>query len=357
MSDWIRVMNTTIARYVAGAENNVVRNRKLLALLKSRGRITFNWDGEKMVWRVRHARGPMQGYSDAETLTFPRRNRWKTAELDYRGYAAAEGVTKLERLKNRGAQQIIDLFSATVDGMMEDMEENFCDELYIDGNAAGNTKRIHGIESFLGSSGTTLPYVATPGDTFANIITTPGQYGGRWTGNWPTGKGDAQYDFWSPTLVDYTDTSWQADTFSWSTVCSQALRYGIIRSQRNKTQKGRLDLILLESEMYRLWLESLSQTERIIVEKNGSNSLMAKLGWGDVQNFDGVDITWEFGTPDNVGYGLNIDQMELRSMQDRLFVSEGPIYDEASSSYRLKLDFFGNCVWNPRYFTKWKNYT
>lgn len=357
MSDWIRVMNTTIANYIAGAENNVVRNRKLLSLLKSRGRITFNWSGEKMVWRIRYARGPLQGYADAETLTFPRRNRWKTAEIDWRGYAATEGVTKLERLKNRGPQQIIDLFADTTTAMLEDIEENFGDELYIDGNQAGNTKRIHGIESFMGSSGTSLPYVASPSDTFAGLSTALGAYGGRWTGNWPSGKGDAQYDFFSPTLVDYTDTNWQADTYSWATVASQALRYGIIRSQRNKTQKGRLDIAFLESEMYRLWIESLTQTERIIVEKNTSNSPMAKLGWGDVQNFDGVDITWEFGTPDAIGYGMNVDQMELRSMQDRLFVSEGPTYDESTASYKMKLDFFGNCVWNPRYFTKWKNYT
>lgn len=357
MSDWIRVMNTTIANFIKGAENNVMRNRKLLALLKSRGRVTFNWSGEKMVWRLRYARGPMQGYSDGETLTFPRRNRWKTAELDWRGYAAAEGVTKLERLKNRGPEQIIDLFSDTTSAMLEDMDENFCDELYGDGNAAGSTKKIHGIESFMGSSGTSLSYVASPSDTFAGLSTALAAYGGRWSGSWPAGKGDAQYDFFSPTLVDISDAAWQADTASWANVAGQALRYGIIRSQRNKTQKGRLDMILLESEMYRLWLESLTQTERIIVQKSTENSLLAKMGWGDVQNFDGVDITWEFGTPDGIGYGFNIDQMELRSMQDRLFVAEGPVYDEGSSSYRMKLDFFGNCVWNPRYFSKFKAYT
>lgn len=356
MADWTRVVNTTIKNFIKGQEVNILRNRKLLAMLKSRGRITMNWGGDTMVWRIRYRRAPMQGYADAETLTFPRRDRWKTAELDWRGYASTDSMTKGEKLKNKGAQQIIDIYSSIATSLMEDMEENFADELYIDGNAAGNTKRIHGLESFLGA-GTVRAFEADPSDTFAGLSTALGNYGGVWNGTWPTGTGDAHYDFFSPLLVNYTGTGWSAATKTWDNTCVEAVRWGIIKSQKNKTTKGKLDMVMFNDELYRLFLGKLDDKERIVVQSNASNSTLIKLGFTDVTNFDGVDLTYEYGTPANLGYGLNIDQMELRSMQGQLFVPEGPDYDIAGKSYRFGIDMYGNCVWNPRYQLKFKNYS
>lgn len=358
MADWTRVVNTTIANYVKGEEVNILRNRKLLAMLKERGRITFNWGGDKMDWKVRYRRAPMQGYADTETLTFPRRDRWKTAHLDWRGYAATDSMTKGERLKNKGAQAIIDVYTQIARSLLDDMEESFCDELYIDGNASGNGKRIHGIESFLGTSGAAAGgFIATPSDTFANLLTDLGNYGGTWTGNWPAGSGDAHYDFWSPLIVDYTDTAWAASTKTWANTCIEALRYGIIKSQKNKSKKGSLDTIVLDGDLYREFLAKLDDKQRIVIQSNASNSTLIKLGFTDVQNFDGVDITWEFGVPATVGYGFNFDQMELRSQQGKLFVPEGPDYDIAGKSWRFSIDFYGNCTWNPRFFLKFDNVT
>jgi hypothetical protein len=350
MADWSRVVNTTIANFIKGEEVNILRNRKLTAMLKSRGRITFNWAGEHMDWKVRYRRAPMQGYADTDTLTFPRRDRWKTATLPWRGYALTDSMTKGEKLKNRSVQAIINIYDQIAKSIMEDMEESFGDELYIDGNAAGNAKRIHGLESFLGASAQSGNFVGLPSSTFAGLNCTLGAYGGNWSsGTWPIGKGDAHYDFWAPTIVDYTNTAWSAGTKTWPNTCVEALRFGIQKSQKNKTKKGSLDMILLEGELYRQFLALLDSKQRIVVQSNASNSTLIKLGFTDVQNFDGVDITWEYGTPVGVGYGLNVDQMELRSMQGQLFVPEGPDYDISGKSYRFSIDFFGNCVWNPRY--------
>ncbi len=358
-TDWSRIVNTTITNYIKGEEVNILRNRKLTALLKSRGRITMNWSGLQMDWKVRYRRSPMQGYADTDTLTFARRDRWKTATLGWRGYAATDAMTKQERLKNRGVQAIINVYSQIAQSLMEDMEESFSDELYIDGNAAGNSKRIHGLESFLsGGTQSNGAFVATPTATFAGLSTVLGNYGGNWSnGTWPTGVGDAHYDFWSPLLVDYTSTAYGGATHNWANQGLECLRYGILKSQKNKTNKGRLDVIFLNDELYRQFLAQLDGKQRIVIQSNTSNSTLLKLGFTDVQNFDGVDVTYEYGTPVNVGYGLNVDQMELRSMQPQLFVAEGPDYDIASKSWRFSIDFFGNCVWNPRYYVKWKNYS
>lgn len=355
MAEWSRLVNSTISKFIKGEEINILRNRKLLAMMKSKGRITFNWSGLDMVWRVRYRRGPMQGYADSETLTFPRRDREKTATLPYRGYASTDSMTKLEKLKNKDNEAIVQLYGKIATDMMDDMGESFAEEFYVDGNAAGNGKRIHGIESYMGSGGVTRAFVANPSDSYANLNTDLGSYGGNWTTSaiWPSGRGDAHFDFWSPILVNYTapdvgGVGWQSPTKTWNETCIEALRFGIIKAQRSKSKKGMLDTIFLEGEMYRQFVGRLDERTRIQIQSNSSNSTLIKLGFTDVQNFDGVDVTWEFGIPPAVGYGFNFDEMELRSLQPQLFVPEGPDYDIASKSWRFSLDMFGNLISCPR---------
>ena len=356
--NWSRIVNTTIANYIRGEEVNILRNRKLTAILREKGRISLNWSGTKMDWKVRYRRGGMQGFADTDTMSFKRVDRWKTAELDWRGYNSTDAITKMERLKNSSVQAIINTYSEIAKSLLDDMEESFGDELYIDGNAPGNSKRIHGIESFLGAGNTTLGgLVRTPNDNFAGLSTALGAYGGTWTGTWPTGKGDAHYDFWSPLLVDYTGTGWTPATKTWPNTCLEAIRFAIIKSMKNKTTKGKLDMIILNDEMYRQMLEKVDDKVRIHAQHNASNSTLVKLGFTDVFNYDGVDITFEYGTPANTGYGFNCDQMHLCSMQNQLFVPDGPDWDIASKAWRMSIDFFGNCRWNCRYFLKLFNYT
>jgi hypothetical protein len=351
------VVNTTIANYIRGEENNILRNRKLTAIMREKGRISLNWSGTKMDWKVRYRRGAIQGFSHADTMSFKPVDRWKTAELEWRGYNTTELMTKLDRLKNASTQAIINTYSELAKSLLDDMEEAFGDELYIDGNAAGNSKRIHGIESFMGAGASIGGLVRQPNDTFAGLSTNLGFYGGNWTGDWPTGKGDAHYDFWSPLLVDYTGSGWAASTKTWPNTCLEALRFATIKTMKNKTPKGRLDMHLLNDEMYRQALEAVDSKVRINAQHNASNSTLVKLGYTDVFNYDGVDVTFEYGTPVNTGYGFNCDQMHLCSMQNALFVPDGPDWDIASKAWRLSLDFFGNCRWNCRYFHKLFNYT
>ena len=359
MADWSRIVNTTIKEYIRDVEINVVRNRKILAMLRDRGRITFNHAGDGMDWKVQYKRSPLIGYADTDTLTFSRRDRWKTAQLDWRGYAITDSMTKQERLKNKNLEAIVKIYDQIAKNLMDDVEDQFCDEFYINGYSAGNQKRIHGIESFMGANAPVNgSFVATPTGTYANLNTDLGNYGGSWTGTWPVGTGDAHYDFWSPLLVNYTDSSaWQAATKTWANTCVEALRFGIVHSRKNKSKKGMLDFVMLNDEMYRLFLMVLDNKERIVIDRGKKSGGLQTLGFEDVQNFDGCEVTFEYGTPANVGYGWNIDQMELRSLQGQLFVPEGPDYDVASKSWRFSVDFFGNIVFNPRYFAKWKNYT
>jgi hypothetical protein len=369
MAEWSRLVNTTISNYVRGEETNILRNRKLLDLLRGKGRITFNWSGTSFVKRIRYKRAPLVGYADGDTLTFSRRDRWRTFEQDWRGYSATDAMTKKERLENKGTEAIIKIYSDLGESLMDDINDQFGDEFYIDGNAAGKTKRIHGVESFFGNGGAAAAgYIGSPSDTYGGLSTALGNYGGSWSttgGNseWPTGTGDAHYDFFSPLIVDYTDTAWAASTKTWPNTCVEAMRFAIVKSAKNKSKKGMLDLILLNDELYRQYLNARDNTgtstvQRVIVEK-GSNSADGKIGmgFGDVTNFDGVDVTFEYGMPTGLGYGFNCDQMELMSLQAQLFVVDGPEYDIQTKTWRTSIDFFGNLWCNPRFQVKFMNLT
>lgn len=351
-NDWARVAATTINNYIRDETNNVMRNRKLSALLMAKKRFSYNWSGDEMEWPVRYRQVPMKGFGPGQTRNFPQQNRHKKAHLGWRAYYASDSITKFEKLKNRGKEAIINVFDRMSKDLMEDMKEQWGEEFYLDGNAAANVLRIHGIESFLAVTGSAGAVFGTPNDSFAGLSTVLATYGGTWTGTWPTnGKGSASYDFWSPVVVNYTSTGWAGATATWADNCKKALRYGIIKSKRSKASSGGLDVVIVDDEMYRLFLEKYDSSERLIAKQ--ATGLTA-LGFSDVTNFDGTDVTYEYGIPAGVGYGFNCQEMEVRSMQDELWVADGPVYDEGTSAWRVAIDFYGNCVWNPRHFVAFK---
>ncbi len=175
MAEWARVVNTTTRDFIKGETVEVLRNRKLLAILNDRGRVTMNGSGTEMQWQIRYKQAPMQGFDDSDTITFSRVNRWKNGVLPWRGYVGADSMTKREKIINKGTEALISVFGTIAKNLMQDIEEQFGDQLYIDGNAAANTKLIHGIESFMGVSGTVSSSpVGNPSDTYAGLSTALG---------------------------------------------------------------------------------------------------------------------------------------------------------------------------------------
>jgi hypothetical protein len=357
---WSRVVNSTIKKYIREREINVLRNRKLAAMLKKKGRISFNWSGTAMDWKIKYKRVRLTPFADGDTLEFSRKDRNKTATLDWRGYSATDSMTKGEFLQNRGTEAIVKLYSDIASDLLDDMEDAFGEEFYVNGYAAGNSKRIHGIESFMQANQNVGNGAATPTGSFAGLSCVPGAYGGQWNSGslpgWPNGRGDAQYDFWSPIVVDYGDTLFSS-TPSWEANCVEAISFAIIKSKKSKSAKGQLDMFLIDDEMYRLYISQMRQKERILVERSAEKSPLIALGFNDVINQDGTDVTSEYGIPPCTGYGFNCDMMELRSQQAQLFVPEGPDQDIATKSWRFSVDMFGNVAWNVKFFVKLTNLT
>lgn len=356
MAEWAGIVNTTITKYIRGEVDETMRNRKLLAIMKERGLVSFNNSGVNVQWQPRYLQNQLLGFDDSDTLTFSRVNRHKDAVLPWRGYRMSEQMTDRERKMNNGQEAIVKLFSNKAKWMAEDITARLGAELYIDGNASGNEQRWHGIESFGGVSGTvSSSKVGAPSDTYAGLSTVLGTYGGAATGIWPDGTADTQYDFWSPLIVDYTNVLWPQSTKTWENTCIDALRYGLIAGRRNDDESKQVDLVTLNREMYRQWITLVATEERINISPSEGSSGLYKLGFKDMQNFDGTDITWEYNTPAGLGYGWCLSDIELMCLDSELVDVQGPVFDESSQAWRFWSVLLSNLKFESiRNFIFWK---
>lgn len=374
-NEWARIANTTTAEFLKGQENAVMRKRPVFAMMKKRGQVKMNCSDDGVKWAVKYKRVPMSVNNGEQPIDFVRTNRWVNAYLDYEGYAVGDQVTKREKLKNRGNGALVKFFNKIAAMLTEDIQDQFTEELYVNDSASGNTGRFSGLESMFAatqtitvSSGAARTANAAdpcgyPADTYAELQTELGaEGGGSWgtqtdiNSTWPFGRGSTShdsFDFWTPVIVNYTSTAFDGSSSTWQANAVRAVRFALDAvNTRNKLADGDLDLVLLDRGLYRQYKDTLDSKERINV--TASNELRA-LGFEgtDMISQDGATIMSEFGIPAGVGYGLSMKCIELRSMQDQIFVPEGPDYDISNRAWRYVVDIIGQFKFkSPRNFFK-----
>lgn len=367
--EWSRVVNTTLRKYNKEAEPTLVRNLPLTAVLENEGRIEKNATGDGYDWAFEIARAVVAGNSGNTALTFDAVDRYARAFLDYRGYVATDSMKKREFLKNRSPEALIRYYDKMAPKLYEDLERTIATEQYVDGNASGNSERIHGLESMFGTTGQTIdpssgavesydaadPFIA-PDDNYAGADTDLGAYGGDWSdGVWPISGGAAggsdTYDCFSPILINVQSTYFAGATNTWAANCVEAIRLGITAVSKDASTKGIADMGLLDRNWFRQLKTKLSSIERIDI--SDPNNKMRQLGFRDTIEIDGVVFMGVFGVPANTGYILNSNHIRLVSMQKRLFETEGPVWDMQTRSYRVAVDFLGNMIFDsPKFFCK-----
>lgn len=370
-NEWIGVIHTTAPKYLSGAADNTIRKRLILSLLKNKGRIRFGENSYECNWDVEFKEQPVEAYGDGGTLNFSRHDLYRQMNVDWRGYKATDLMTEKERLMNDGALAIVRRYDKIMPKLMRSLNNKFCAELFIDGYGAGNENRLHGLESFMGHSAVAAgDRVAEPSDTYAGLSTAVGNQGGTWsTGlaaavrpnatvatDWPDGNGDPEYDFLSPKLINYSandgDDPWGGNSTKWEDNCERVLRQTTIWLSHGAGEEGRPDLYLLAGDLFYGYANKQSSKQRIVIPHKGAQDL----GFQDVLNQEGVMIQSDFDVPAGTGYGLNVDQMELASLDSVLFASRGPEYDIKTDSWLFMVGFFGNARYNPKYFAKLNAY-
>ena len=358
VSDWARVIGTTITAHLREEELATFRKFKVFAMLEQSGNVLMNQSGRGFDWNVRFRSAPVSGSTGDTPRTFARQNLWKRAELPYRGFTTQDSVFRRELLENRGQQALVNVAGQMAQRLQESLEQHLSYQVYSDGNAPGRENDFHGLDSFLGFDGTISEAagaaIATkrttgnaadrfgyPTDTYAGLSTQLGYYGGgriSATGTWPEAPVDPDFDFYAPCVVNYTSTGFKNKN-TWADNCVEATRAGIHHCRRNDTKEAAIDMVILDRKLYIQYLSTLDGKERIQVS---SNTGLSALGFTDSFQQDGVSITSEYACPSNRGYGLSIGNMELRSLENTLFVGEGPFYDEELSSYRYACSVLAN---------------
>ena len=369
-TDWSRVIGTTIVNHLREEELTTFRKFKVFAMLESSGNVVMNQSGRGMDWNVRFRNAPVTGNTGDTPRTFSRVNMWKRAELPWRGFTTTDAIYRRELLENRGQQALVDVASKMAERLKESLEQHLSYQPYRDGSAPGFENDFHGMDSFLGYNGTvsessgsvaaqatssnTADRFGFPTDTYAGLSTQLGYYGGgransATTGTWPNVPVDPELDFYSPLIINYNASSFNASgNRNWRSNCVFAMREGIAGCKRNDTKEAQIDMVVLDRQLYVQFLNSYKDSERIMVSKE--NGLKA-LGFSDTVSLDGVEITSEYAVPSGKGYGISIGNMELRCLENQLMVAEGPFFSEETQAYRYACSSLGNLRFrSPRNF-------
>lgn len=356
--------------YFKGASDMTFRRRLWLAMLQKRGNIEYNASEYARVWNAEYSQPSVRPYGDSGVLEFTEHDALQQFTVDVRGYIATDRLSHKKKLMNAGPQQLDNLYKEKTMRLAKRMRHQLCRELYIDGNASGNSNRFNGIESFLNDDGATVvaDRVARPSDTYAGQSTVPGATG-TWAAAvgtppnatigtaWPFGSGSSEYDWASPLLVNYGSTSFgqPSPSNTWGVNCEAAMRFAII----NQINRGALEddqsipyIVLLSSELFSQYHDFLQDKQRIIVPHKESQDL----GFGNTLNFSGSSITFESDVPQGIGYGIVPNQMELFLIHGQLIESLGPDFNLTSFGHNYLAYTFGNMRFQPKYFCKFKNY-
>lgn len=351
MTTSLRVLHATREHWTKELSNQTFETHALLKMIKEGGNLKFIPGGTKTTWSVKFKELDLNGVSDMEALAFARTTVTKKPELEWKGYKMTEAISEQEFAENgKGDTQIIDLFKSKTKEMEQDANSKLCREFYIDGNATGNEKRMSGIETFMSNvvsgSGQLVAdqFATTLDDTYAGLATAKGTYGP---------SGERAYDFWSPTVVNATTTG---ETFATKAV--EQLRRLISETRRTGHKDHRLNMIVANRANYRAIQDLMDAGDRRLL---GPNSV-AKFGFDDVLNFDGVDLVLDPDVPttDGLGqtircYGFNTKQMELQILtlngKKMLWNASGDTFREDNMAFRFWIGFYGQIKHeSPRHF-------
>jgi len=358
MAEALTVVNTTARKYFAGAADLTVRRRLFLRLLSEAGRISFNENGESCYWNVEFSQPPVQSHGASGEYSFDEHDLYRQLNVDVRGYVATDKMDFKNTLMNKGNVAIINRYKRIMPNLKKSLDDHFHGELYIDGYATGNGNRLHGLQSFLGY-GTVAAgdIVAVPSDTYGTRSTALASESGQWSTDlgtkpnstigtdWPDGKGDSDYDYLSPIIVNSSSTAWGATT-NWEDNCGKILRRTTTWLTKNGGKDGRPTCYMMGNNKFNGFQDYHEAKFRNIIPHPEARDL----GFPDTLNQDGVMVKYEFDVPATEVYAINVHQMELASWDDVLFGTRGPYYDIKSDAYLFKAGFFGNARYQPKYF-------
>jgi len=364
--EWAGIVHTTSIEELEGAEDLTIRGRYFLRKLAKHGGIKKNAVGRGIRWQIEVFEAEPSAYGGGE-LSFQRLDAYRQMEVDRRGYVVTDKMEEKEYLENQGNEALINRYSSIQPRLSKSLRNKFADtEVWIDGNAAGNQDRLHGIESFMGVGSVAAgDLIAAPDDDYAGQATDIATFGGTWSTDrttspnaslatdWPFGKGDSQYDASSPKQINATSTGWGTGATTFQSNGARALRRGRVWSRISGGYEGEPQAVCMGADYYAEFLDYMEAKYRGAVPHKEAEDLGFE---GKSVNFEGFTVMPDFGVPAETAYGINFEEVVLECMYKQMFMPKGPTFDINSYSWKFAVGFFGNMRWNPRAHFKIANY-
>jgi len=253
-----------------------IRNRVLLTMMQSLGRIMPADGGELLEWIVYMRNPKPRGYSGEGVPEYNAPDSFRTARLPWGSYHHGLKLDRIKIQTNKGKQAFINVISQSIQEVSDSFTNRWPEYFYQDGDnpPGGEARPLIGFYTWLGkySTNTAAAYQGYQGKvrivsgSYAGITMDLGTESSEWAGDdgydtvqagsatlgtttgqkwWPHGQGDSAYDFFHPLVVKTASASWGSNPAFDEVYCEKMLDFGIMYSRRNsKGDKGPINLII-----------------------------------------------------------------------------------------------------------------
>jgi hypothetical protein len=337
MAEFERATIAAIPKYEKKASNDVIEHSILLSELERRKRILYNQSGTSFEKRLRVEQATLYAMADMEALQFARTNPYAETTLPWREYRMQNTISDKEKEMVKGNEALIQIWANRVRDLREDFRDKLNVELFVDGNATGNTKKLHGLESIFGASAcTSANSYTSSSETYAGLTLAAAH--GTWSSTTP----------YSPHLVNENATAWG----TWGSSPLDIARRLISACTIRNSKSARPDMLLTTETRYLQFLDALQAEERIMAHSPTPEKTYS--GFKAIE-FDGIQVLWDYDCTASCTYCLNLDQMEFRVLKPQLLAMRSA-YDITRNAHLTELYLYGNLWIHPRYQGKSKNY-
>ena len=342
---------------------STVNNRPFFAALKKRGHIETGLSGKNLVWNANVGRHQMAAYDEAEVINITRKKHEIQLTLPWAFLTVTDAITRDEIAMNGDSVS----FRRVNKDMMERMKRNFetrinAQALTQDGNATA-TNVLHGVETFMGATGT-LAIRQTANDTYAGQATVTG---GITTVDNPDPNG------WSPTLTNYTSTGWSVTGATWRLNCMEALTTTKDLITYGNAAEEQPDLVILDRTMFSVLKDVMQESQRLVVNGRVDKGTTTGLGIPGAVEYDGLEVIFDADQTANTGFMGNFNQTWLDVLQVPSTTSQAKIPGGAGASadkmfecdvqndittngILARVNFRAQLRFNPRAWAKLFNY-
>jgi len=364
---WELILNQAIPEYVKEVVDATIYKRLWLSMLQARGKVKLGVPGSYAKKRpVDWKEVPIQDFTHGTNPDYAPRDYLKWVEMGWKGSYASDSMDYIEYKEiAHSPNTVVDRYARIIPKMLQGLRNFIGKQLYSDSTATGNSNGFDGVETACGDSTCAVgDLVALPDGSYQGLDTDLAQ-AGTWSTDlttspnstiatdWPEGSGDSEYAYRAPKLVNWSSNAWGTSKVTWESNCQRAVSRTAdwIRTTYGGEGEGSSLMGMFSTGMMSGFKNSLRASNLILTPHRESD----KLGFGDVLNFEGVGMHSEYGCPVNTGYILDMDDITISFLGDKMIETFGP-FKESDMMWKWNAIVLGNIELNPRRLAKLYNY-